>query len=76
MKRIQGLTRQQIEFSCLEDGIGKDNPVSVMDAFIEKLDLQRLGFVCRDLNAEGRPAFEKCAYRFKLTPHSGILTPC
>ena len=24
-----------------------------MDAFIEKLDLQRLGFVCRVLNAEG-----------------------
>jgi len=47
-----------------------------MDAFVEKLDLQRLGFVCRDLNAEGRPAVEECAYRFKLTPHSGILTPC
>jgi len=59
MNRIQGLTRQQIEFSCLEDAIGKDNPVRVMDAFIEKLDLKMIGFACRDLKAEGRPAFEE-----------------
>ena len=58
-ERIQGLTREYIEFSCLEDSTGKGNPVRVMDAFVEKLDLEVHGYVCRDLNAEGGPSFEQ-----------------
>jgi len=57
MNRIQGLTHQQIEFRCLEDAIGKDKLVRVTDAFVEKLDLEVHGYVCRDLKAEGGPSF-------------------
>lgn len=58
MNQIEGIARYQIEFSCMEDAISKENPVRVMDAFIEKLDLERLGFVCRPEKMEGRPHFE------------------
>jgi hypothetical protein len=44
MNRIHGITRDQIEFSSLNDAIGKDNPVRVMYAFVDKLDLPKLGF--------------------------------
>jgi transposase len=58
MNRIQGLSRQQLEFGCLEDAISKENAVRVMDAFVDKLDLSKLGFVQREAFTEGRPAFE------------------
>jgi hypothetical protein len=29
---------------CLEDWIGEDNPVRVIDVFVEELDLAELGF--------------------------------
>ena len=29
---------------CLDDYIAEDNPVRVVDAFVEELDLQALGF--------------------------------
>jgi hypothetical protein len=44
MNQIHGMARDQIEFSCLEDMIGKDSPVRVMDAFVDKVDLSKLGF--------------------------------
>ena len=59
MNRVQGISRQQLEFGCLEDSIEKDNPVRVIDAFVDKLELERLGFVVRQAKAEGRPAFEE-----------------
>lgn len=58
MNRIQGLSRQQVEFGCLEDAVSNENSVRVMDAFVDKLDLSKLGFVQREARAEGRPAFE------------------
>jgi hypothetical protein len=39
MNQIHGMALDQIEFSCLEDMIGKDSPVRVMDAFVDKVDL-------------------------------------
>lgn len=35
-----------------------DNPVRLIDAFGEQLDLKRLGFGVKEMNSEGRPAFE------------------
>jgi transposase len=58
MNGLQGLSRQQLEFGCLEDAISKENAVRVMDAFVDKLDLSKLSFVQREACAEGRPAFE------------------
>jgi hypothetical protein len=43
MQFIQGSDRHQTYFITLEDQAGADNPVRLMDAFIDKLDLQKLG---------------------------------
>ena len=46
MKRfVEGIARQQATLfpECLEDWIDCDNPVRVIDAFVEKLDLLALG---------------------------------
>jgi hypothetical protein len=47
MKRfVEGIARQQATLfpECLEDWIDCDNPVRVIDGFVEKLDLLTLGF--------------------------------
>ncbi|HYM93849.1 MAG TPA: hypothetical protein VET23_06905 [Chitinophagaceae bacterium] len=43
MKIIQGRSRRQMQFSSLDDLIGTDNPVRIIDAFVEKLDVKQLG---------------------------------
>jgi len=58
MDFIQQQSRHQISMHCSEDHIHADNPVWVMDAFVQKLDLVKLGFRARVLQQEGRPAFE------------------
>jgi transposase len=47
MKRfIEGRDRSQVTLlpECLDDYIGEDNPVRVVDAFVDELDLEALGF--------------------------------
>jgi transposase len=58
MDHISPVSRQQYEFLSLDDCIDSDNPVRLVDAFVDKLDLSRLGFKTNKLNAEGRPSFE------------------
>ena len=43
MKTIQGISRQQMQFSSLDDLIAADNTVRILDAFVEKLDLIAIG---------------------------------
>src|SRR5271170_1546564 len=43
MKIIQGTSRQQVQFSSLDNLIEADNPVRILDAFAEKLDLSKIG---------------------------------
>jgi transposase len=60
MKRfIEGESRQQVTLlpECLDDYIGEDNPVRIVDAFVEELDLLSLGFGGADPAATGRPAY-------------------
>jgi len=38
--------------------VAADNPVRLIDAFTEQIDLNRLGFGMKELKREGRPAFE------------------
>jgi len=54
---IQGQHRQQTYFSTLDDQVGADNPVRLIDAFIDKLNLQQLGFQKTVHNSEGRPPY-------------------
>jgi transposase len=47
MKRfIEAEDRNQVALlpACLEDYIAEDNPVRVIDAFVDELDLHALGF--------------------------------
>jgi len=37
MPIINGLDRQQIRFSSLEDAISADNDVCIVDAFVDKI---------------------------------------
>ena len=58
MKRfVEGIERGQATLfpECLEDWIDEDNPVRVIDALVEKLDLSRLGFDGVAPEATGRP---------------------
>jgi transposase len=57
MQYIQGFNRHQSYFSTLEEQVSADNPVRLMDAFIDKIDLQQLGFSKTIHKAEGRPPF-------------------
>ena len=57
MQFIQGSSRHQTYFATLEDQVAADNPVRLIDAFIEKLELEKLGFNNTIPNSEGRPPY-------------------
>jgi transposase len=57
MPIITSKNRSQIEFRSLEDCIEKENTVRFIDAFVEKLELEKLSFVNRTVKVEGRPSF-------------------
>jgi transposase len=60
MKRfIEGADRHQVTLlpECLEDFVGEDNPVRIVDAFVNELDLQKLGFDGADPAVTGRPGY-------------------
>lgn len=58
MQHITPKSRQQYEFVSLDDCIDKNNPVRFIDAFVEKLELNKLGFKLTTLKSEGRPSFQ------------------
>ena len=58
MDFIKGNNRDQIVFSTLEMQIGPENPVRFVDAFVEHLEMEKLGFAVYSLKKEGRPGFE------------------
>ena len=57
MQYIQGSSRHQSYFSTLEDEVAPDNAVRLIDAFIDKLDLDKLGFTQTEHKSEGRPPY-------------------
>ena len=64
MKRfVEGLDRGQSTLfpECLEDWIGEDNPVRVIDVFVDELDLAELGFSGVDPEMTGRPSYHPSA---------------
>jgi hypothetical protein len=70
MKRfVEGMDRGQSTLfpECLEDWICEDNPVRVIDAFVEELDLAELKSCGVNPEATGRPSFieglERCIDR-------------
>jgi transposase len=60
MKRfIEGEDRTQITLlpECLDDYVAEDNPVRVVEVFVDQLDLASLGFDGVDPAATGRPSY-------------------
>lgn len=57
MQFIQGNNRHQTYFITLDDQVSADNAVRLIDAFIDKLDLQKLGFSKTVQHSEGRPPY-------------------
>jgi transposase len=60
MKRfIEGEVRTQVTLlpECLDDYVTEENPVRVVDVFVDELDLGALGFEGVDPAATGRPAY-------------------
>ena len=60
MKRfIEGEDRSQVTLlpECLDDYIAEDNPVRVVEAFVEELDLHVLGFDGVEPCDTGRPSY-------------------
>lgn len=64
---VESQDRQQVTLlpECLNDFIGEDNPVRVVDAFVDELDLAGVGFEWMAQAATGRPAY-----------HLGVLLKC
>ena len=56
---VEGMDRVQSTLfpECLEDWIGENNPVRVIDVFVDELDLAALGFSGVDPEATGRPSY-------------------
>ena len=58
MQHIQGISRHQLQVTSLEDKITPDNLVRFIDAFVQYIDLQKVGFTPVILKTEGRPSFK------------------
>ena len=54
---VEGVDRAQSTLfpECLDDWIGEDNPVGVVDAFVDAIELGELGFDGVVPEATGRP---------------------
>ena len=57
---VEGQDRNQVMLipECLDDFIAQDNPVRVVDAFVQELDLSALGFNGTTPAATGRPSYD------------------
>ena len=56
---VEGQDRDQLILlpECLDDYVGENNPVRVVDAFVAELDLAALGFTGVVPEATGRPSY-------------------
>lgn len=57
MHHIQGNNRNQIKMISLEQMVGSESMVRIIDAFVDMLDLTQFGFTYYKLNKEGRPPY-------------------
>ncbi|CAE6826381.1 IS1182 family transposase ISBusp4 [Paraburkholderia aspalathi] len=56
---VEGAERSQTTLlpECLDDFIAEDNPVRIVDAFVEELELASLGFEGTTPASTGRPSY-------------------
>ncbi|SHG94841.1 hypothetical protein SAMN05444372_1125 [Flavobacterium micromati] len=58
MQHISGISRQQLQISSLQDKIASDNPIRFIEAFVEHISLEALGFAIQTIKSEGHPSFD------------------
>jgi transposase len=58
IQHITGILRNQLFFSSLQDIILPENPARFIDAFVESLSLQTLGFSVQTIKRKGRLSFD------------------
>ena len=58
MSFISSKDRNQMQFFSLGDHIPDDSNVRVIEAFIDSIDVEQIGFVVKGKSSEGRPAFD------------------
>ena len=51
MQHISGISRQQLQISSLEDKIALENPVRFVEAFVENISLESLGFTVQTIKS-------------------------
>lgn len=86
MTYIQGKDRGQLTFlpNSIEDYIDENNPVRVIDAFVDLLDLKALGFEKTRPARTGRPAYDPAdllklyiyGYMNKIRSSRKLMTEC
>ena len=59
MSYVQGLSRDETMLlpASVDDYVSDENPVRALDAFVDSLDLQEIGFELRDEEVVGRPGY-------------------
>lgn len=85
MKYVQGNDRYQSKIStgCLDETIDADNPVRVIDAFVDTLPLETFGFRL-DYGENGRPAYHPAdllklfiyGYQNRIRSSRGLEAEC
>lgn len=59
MPRISSFDRNQSVFFCLDNYISSDNPVRIIDAFVDNLNLEDLGFITFKSSAPGQQPYSR-----------------
>jgi hypothetical protein len=69
---VEGADRSQATLfpDRLDDFVGADNPVRVVDAFVEALDLGELGFTRAAPASTGRPGYDPAVLNVRGLPES------
>lgn len=60
MSYIDGKSRRQKTFlpDCIDDMVSQENPVRVIDAFVDSIDVESLGFIRSVPKDTGRPGYD------------------
>jgi transposase len=58
IQHITGIRAISYFFSSLQDIILPENPARFIDAFVESISLQTLGFSVQTIKRKGRPSFD------------------
>ena len=59
MEYIKGTPRDQLYLfnECIDNLVEENNPVRIIDAYVESLDLEKLGFILPELKT-GKPPYK------------------